>query len=106
MNVTPIPSSWIDDHGDAILQDRDGHTVRVPADELHALHDEARASDSETARWSGHLWHRDHLAGAMDLAIKSGLIDTCRARYGRRVCESPVRPGETACPNHEIGATA
>lgn len=109
MKATPIPSSWVD-RGAIILQtpigDTLGMTVRATTVELYALYEESRSADNESARWQGYRWHRDHIAGAMRLAIDSGLVDTCQAVDGRRMCERPVRPGERACPNHEIGATA
>ena len=88
MRVTPIPSSWID-RGDVILQGPVGEsvafTVRVPVDELWGLYDESRSADDESARWAGFRWGRDHIAGAMDLAIRAGLVDTCRAVDGRAI---------------------
>ena len=103
MKTTPIPSSWVD-RGDILLQNAAGWTVRVPTPELYALWEEARAADNETAKWCGFDWQRDHLAGAMRLAVDSGLIDTCRRVDGRVMCERPLRPGDTACPNHEVTA--
>lgn len=98
--VTPFHSSWLDGD-DVVLQSGTGATARVHVDDLLALWREARSSDDETAAFRGRTWHRDHLTGAVDLAVRAGLIDTCRAVDGRAACETPLRYDQRVCDAHE-----
>ena len=83
-------ATWVDAH-DVILQDNDGAvTIRIPAADLVHLADEAANNDDGRAKWRGHYWDRDHLHGAVDLAIHAGLIDACSWEDKWARCERPV----------------
>ena len=86
------------DGDDVILQDGRGRTARFTPEALVDRYSHARDVDGETATHDGIRWHRDHLAGAVNLAMDAGLIDRCAHDTGE---PHPVtEPNETRCPAH------
>ncbi len=105
MTAQPIPfcSTGLDGD-DVILQNDTGRTVRVDADTLLDLRDTARNRDAGFVWFHGVRWGRDHLNGAVDLAIRAGLIPTCTLPIGRGLCDRPgteSRRNVVRCAGHE-----